>query len=160
MDDKKDLKNQLSEIETSLTMMDHKIENHIESSNRSHEMVRSDIESIDRRQERLEAKMDSFFESISTLKEEMSKMNINMATYNAQLAEHMRRTALNEARLDKMEEIAELLSQKDAGHEKELSKLKIVSSTVVKVFVAIAGTIGIVWTLMQILDFMYKRIWS
>lgn len=160
MSDEKELKNHLSEIETSLTVMDQKIENHIESSNKSHEMVRSDIESIDRRQERLEAKMDSFFESISTLREEMSKMNINMATYNAQLAEHMRRTALNEARLDKMEDIIELLADRDDGHEKELSRLKIVSNTVVKVFVGIAGTIGIVWTLMQILDFLYKKVWA
>lgn len=156
MSDEKDLKQHLAEIENAIVVLDQKIENHVENSGRSHEVMRSDIGALDRRQERLEAKMDSFFESISTLREELSKMNINMVTYNAQLAEHMRRTALSENRLEKMEDIIEALAKKDINHESELARYKTISSTITKVFVAIAGGIGLVWTMIQIIDKFYK----
>lgn len=152
MSDEKSLKDQLSEIENAIVMLDHKVDNHIETSGRSHDVMRADVGALDRRQERLEAKMDSFFESISTLREELSKMNINMVTYNAQLAEHMRRTALSENRLEKMEEIVRMLSQKDISHESELIRFKTISSTITKVFVTIAGAIGLIWTIVQIVQ--------
>lgn len=156
MSDEKSLTQQLAEIENAIVILDHKIENHVENSGRSHEVMRSDIGALDRRQERLEAKMDSFFESISTLREELSKMNVNMITYNAQLAEHMRRTALSEARLERMEDVVRALAQKDINHESELTKFKTISSTVTKVFVAIAGGIGLIWTIMQIVTSIHK----
>lgn len=156
MSDEKNLKQQLAEIEGAIVVLDQKIENHVENSGRLHEVMRADIGALDRRQERLEVKMDSFFESISDLRDELSRMNVNMATYNGQLAEHMRRTALSESRLEKMEDIARALSQKDINHETELARFKIISSTIVKVFMAIAGGIGLVWTVMQMLESLYK----
>ena len=156
MSDERGFNHQLAEIEDAIMVLDQKIENHVQNSVHSHEVMRADVGALDRRQERLEAKMDSFFESVSDLRDELSRMNVNMATYNAQLAEHMRRTAMSENRLEKMEEIAKALSQKDAGHETELAKLKIVGSTVTKVFMGIAGAIGLIWTVMQILESLHK----
>lgn len=156
MSNEKDLKDQLSEIETAIVVLDQKIDNHVESSGKSYEIMRADIGALDRRQERLEAKMDSFFESVSSLKDELSKMNINMVTYNAQLAEHMRRTALSESRLEKMEEIVRSLSQRDVNHEAELSRLKIIANTVAKVFMTIAGAIGLIWTIIQIAEKIHR----
>lgn len=156
MTDEKDLKQQLYEIENAIVMIDQKIENHIDNSGRSHEIMRSDIGALDRRQERLEAKMDSFFESIASFRDELSKMNINMVTYNSQLAEHMRRTALNEDRLNKMEEIISALAQRDTKHEADLTKFKIVSATIAKVFVGIAGAIGLIWTMIQIVNSVHN----
>jgi chromosome segregation ATPase len=156
MDDKGNLKGQLSEIELSIVVLDQKIERHMDMSGKSHESISMDLSALERKQERFEEKLDSFFDSVSNLKDELSKMNVNMATYNAQLAEHMRRTEASESRLEKMEEISKILIQKDASHDAELSKLKVTWSTIVKVFVGMAGAISLVWTVMQLLEKIYR----
>lgn len=151
-----DISNKLEEIERSIEALERRVEIHQSNSEQAHGTVRAEVGSLDRRQERLEAKMDSFFESIASLKDEVSKMNLNMVTYNAQLAEHIRRTAMAEQRLEKLEEQASKQKEHQAASHLEVEKMKVVGSTVFKVLIAISGIVGFIWTVIQIVDKLHK----
>lgn len=150
----KELQQDIKEIKKSIEHISSSVDDHMEAVKNDHNSVKITISEYNRKQEKIESKIDLFFNSITDLKDELMKMNINMIQYNASLEEHMRRTETNEQRLELMENKFIDLTIKQTKSQEEIQKFNIISATVMRVFVGIGGVFGFVWLIMQILGKM------
>lgn len=146
-----DIKKRLELIESSISCLGANVLSHMESDKSDHLAFREELVSLNRKQEKIEDKIDSFFAAVSDLKEEMYKTNTNMTIYNNSLIEHMRRTIIAEERLDKLEDISISIKEKQVAHDHNIEKIKLIASTITKVLVSIAGLIGFTWTVIQMI---------
>lgn len=151
-----DIKKKLDDLSNSVDSLGSHITDHMAIDRRDRDAVRHELSDLNRRNEKLDNKMESFFEAVSSLKDEMSRTNVNMAVYNTQLEAHMRRTEIAEQRLEKIEDkyLAFETAQKEKEHQHQLriAKIKSAWSTVVNICIGIVGFAGFVWTVMQILS--------
>jgi DNA repair exonuclease SbcCD ATPase subunit len=146
-----EIKDKLEKIQEFIQEVTSKMDHYVKEDEVAHKLIEDKLENLEKKEERIESRMDAFFESVDVLKSEISKMNVNMATYNAHLGEHMRRTALAEERLEKTEAVLGKIVEQQVNQNLEIEKAKVKQSTVVKVFVGIAGVVGFVYTVLQIL---------
>lgn len=144
-----DLDVELAEIQLKLNHVTEKVLQHLEADARDHIMVRKALEVYNEKQDKLDQRVSEFFSGVMSLKDEINKMGSNLASYNHHLMNHAEKSEINSRRVESIDTKFLELSEKQVQSFSEIQKFNTMASTVVKVFVGIGGTLGVIWVLMQ-----------